>query len=211
MSDRELRTLQLVHRETLNKRKRNLLEAEKYAKFSLKLCQTIFENTQHKTFEYRMSHIHNNLGLILEDLKKYVEAEKSYGIALKLRREELGGRDYLVGQSLLNLAACYDWQEKNDDQVERMLLECCEIWETLLDSNHPEILYCYEHLAKFYNRKRRFKKAIYYYEKTIENCRAREDNSILFYQTKLNECIKRSKTIKPRQSEKTRNKGKGFG
>ena len=66
-----------------------------------------------------------------------------------------------------------------------MLLECETIWENLLQPNHPEIVHCYAYLAGFYDRTRRFKKAICYYQKTIENCRARQDNSIAFYQQNL--------------------------
>ncbi|MFM7714681.1 MAG: tetratricopeptide repeat protein, partial [Microcystis sp.] len=124
----------------LNQRLKFLLEAERCTRQSLELCQLIFEQTNDKTVQYRMSDIHNNFGLILEDLEKYSEAEKSYKIALSLRREKLGNEHYFVGQSLLNLAACYDWQKKNDEQTEQMLLECERIWEKLLGTSHPEIV-----------------------------------------------------------------------
>lgn len=195
----------------LNQRINFLLEAEIYTRQSLELCQLIFERTNDKTVQYRESHIHNNFGLILEDLEKYSEAEKSYKIALSLRRKELGNEHYLVGQSLLNLAACYDWQKKNDEQTEQMLLECERIWEKLLEPSHPEIVHCYACLAKFYDRKRQFKKAIGYFHKTIENCRIRQDGSIDFYQRKLEECIKRSQNLKPKKSSQSSNKPKGFG
>ena len=167
-----------------------LLQAESFAKLSLRICQDIFEKDQQQKNKYLMSSIHNNLGLILEDLQKYSEAEESYRISLELRREELGNENYLVGQSLLNLAACYDWQKKNDNQVEEMLLECRAIWEKLLDSNHPEIVHCYAHLAKYYARIKQFDKAIKFYKKTISNCRTRQDDSVSFYQAKLDECIR---------------------
>jgi LysM repeat protein len=55
----------------LNQRINFLLEAEIYTRQSLELCQLIFERTNDKTVQYRESHIHNNFGLILEDLEKY--------------------------------------------------------------------------------------------------------------------------------------------
>ena len=137
--------------------------------------------------------LHNNLGLILEDLKKYVEAEQSYQIALQLRREELGNNHYLIGQSLLNLAACYDWQKKNNEQIEQMLLECKKIWEQVLEPNHPEIEHCYAHLAGFYDRTEKFDLAVNYYQQTLENCQTRQDDHIYFYQQKLEKCLKKSR------------------
>ena len=180
-------------------------------KYSLEILQKVPEKTSNKEVQYMNLSIHNNLGLILEDLEKYSEAEKNYKIALQLRREEYGNEHYLVGQSLLNLAACYDWQKKNNDVVEEMLLECKVIWEKLLEPSHPEIVQCYAHLAGFYNRKRQFKKAVHYYQKTIENCRERRDDSVSFYKQKLEDCIKRSQKLKPRKSKRSSKKSKGFG
>ncbi|MDJ0579636.1 tetratricopeptide repeat protein [Crocosphaera sp.] len=194
----------------LSQRKQFLLEAEKCTKYSLELCK-IDENSHDKEIKSMVSNIHNNLGLILEDLEKYSEAEKSYRFSLQLRREELGEESYLVGQSFLSLGACYDWQKKNNDQTEKMLLECNSIWEKLLKTDHPEMVHCYEHLGKFYNRTRQFKKAIYFYEKAVENCRVREDKNIDFYQQKLEECIKRSNKVKSKKSSKSSKKPKGFG
>ncbi|MEY3826647.1 MAG: hypothetical protein RLZZ148_1464, partial [Cyanobacteriota bacterium] len=74
----------------LGQRRDALLEAERYIKYSLKLCQQAFEECNDKNVKYMTSAIHNNCGLILEDLEKYSEAEISYKIALGLRREEYG-------------------------------------------------------------------------------------------------------------------------
>lgn len=92
-----------------------------------------------------------------------------------------------------------------------MLLGCKSIWEKLLKPDHPEMVHCYEHLGKLYNRTRQFKKAIDFYEKAVENCRVREDKNIYYYQQKLEECIKRSKKVKSKKSSKSSKKPKGFG
>ena len=199
------------HPTQLNQRISALLEAERHTKFSLGILQQVSEQSNDKENQWMNSDIHNNLGLILEDLEKYSEAEISYKIALRLRREEYGSEHYLVGQSLLNLAACYEWQKKNSDEVEQMLLECKTIWGNLLESNHPEIVHCYAHLAGFYDRTRQFKKTIHYYQKTIENCCSRQDRSIDFYQQKLEKCIKRSQRLRPKKSNQSPKKPKGFG
>jgi len=189
-----------------------LLEAERFTKYSLDCYQKVSERSNNKNYQYTISAIHNSLGLILEDLKKYSEAEVNYKVALRLRREEYGNEHYLVGQSLLNIAACYEWQKKNNDAVEKMLLECKTIWENLLEPIHPETIHCYEHLAKFYDRTRQFKKAIQYYHKANENCRVRQDyDTLAFYQQKLATCIKRSQKLKPRKSNRSSKKPKGFG
>jgi tetratricopeptide (TPR) repeat protein len=201
----------ITHPAQLSLRRILLLDAERCTKSSLDLCQVVSEQSNDTKRQYMLSAIHNNLGLILEDLEKYSEAEISYKIALRLRREQYGNEHYLVGQSLLNLAACYDWQKKNNDAVEHMLSECKTIWENLLEPNHPEIIHCYEHLAKFYSRTRKFKEAIHYYQKTIKNCRARQANNISFYQQKLEECIKQSLKLKPKKSNHLSKKPKGFG
>ncbi|MEM8610427.1 MAG: tetratricopeptide repeat protein [Cyanobacteria bacterium P01_H01_bin.105] len=201
----------IKHPAQRNQRVNALLEAERYTKYSLEFFQQVSGQSDNKETQYTISAAHNNLGLILEDLKKYSEAEISYKIALRLRRQEYGNENYLVGQSLLNLAACYDWQEKNNGAIEKMLLECKAIWESLLESSHPEMVHCYAHLAGFYDRVRQFKKAIHYYQKAIENCRVRQDSSVGFYEQKLENCIKRSQKLKPRKSKRSSKKPKGFG
>ncbi len=200
-----------IHPTHFNQRRSLLLEAERCTKYSLELCQIIYKQKNDANTHDMLSAINNNLGLIFEDLEKYAEAENSYKIALRLRREEHGNEHYLVGQSLLNLAACYDWQKKNADAVENMLLECKVIWEKLFQSNHPEMIHCYEHLAKFYSRIRKFKEAINYYQKTIDNCHARQADNISFYQQRMEECIKQSKKLMPRKTNLLSKKTKGFG
>ncbi|MEM8804732.1 MAG: tetratricopeptide repeat protein [Cyanobacteria bacterium P01_G01_bin.38] len=199
-----------THPTQLGQRISALLKAEKCTRNSLDLFQKFIEKNEND--RYINSAIHNSLGLILEDLEKYSEAEVSYKNALRLRREEYGNKHYLVGQSLLNLAGCYEWQRKNNDVVEEMLLECKTIWEELLETNHPEMVHCYACLAGFYNRLRQFKKAIHYYQKAIENCRSRKDTGdIIFYQQKLERCVKRSLKLKTKKSNRPSKKPKGFG
>ena len=108
----------------------------------------------------------NNIATLLEDQKRYGDAEKLLQQALAIYREAFGENHLYVATAYSNLGTLY---ETGGDltRAEMMLLSANQVMLQVFDRDHPRRVTILRNLGWFYNKKKDWPKALAYFREAL--------------------------------------------